>query len=108
MTVLLHKVVFKVVEGLPGPGVPRLHLGLHVDPYDAGALAGQAVQLGPVCEVTPGGQGEVLVVTVCHLLFAPKVRMSVARMQLKNVQMCDSIFHHCSALRSVCLSMVNL
>ena len=84
MTVLLHKVVLKVVEGLPGPGVPRLHPGLHVDPDDAGALAGQAVQLGPVCEVTPGGQGEVLVVTVCHLFSAPEVRILIAMLQLKS------------------------
>ena len=82
MTVLLHEVVFKVVEGLPGGGVPRLHPGLHVDPDDGGALAGQALQLGPVCQVTPGGQGEVTVVTECHLLSAPEVRISVARMQL--------------------------
>ena len=35
---------------------------LHVDPYDAGALLGEGVQVGPVREVAPGGQREVDVV----------------------------------------------
>ena len=75
VTVLLDKLVLEAVEGLPGLGVPGLHPGLHVDPDDAGALAGQAVQLGPVSQVTPGGQGEVQVVTVCHLLSAPEMEV---------------------------------
>ena len=72
VAVLLHKLVLEVLEGLPGRGVPGLHAPLHVDPDDAGALAGQTVQEGPLSQVTPGGQGEVQVITVCHLLPTPE------------------------------------
>ena len=71
VAVLLDKFVFELLESLPGLIVAWLHLPLHVDADDGGALPGDGLQLRPVGHVAPAGQGEVDVVAVRHLLLGP-------------------------------------
>ena len=71
MAVLLDKLIFELLKRLPGLIVARLHLPLHVDPDDGGALPGDGLQLRPVGHVAPAGEGKVYVVTVRHLLLGP-------------------------------------
>ena len=71
MAVLLDKFVLELLESLPGLIVARLHLPLHVDADDGGALPGDGLQLRPVGHVAPAGEREVYVVAVRHLLLGP-------------------------------------
>ena len=66
VAVLLHKLVSVVVKSRLGLLVGRLHHLLQVDPDDAEALAGQAVQGGPVSDICPLCHGELSTVLVCH------------------------------------------
>ena len=66
VAVLLHKLVPVVVKSRLGLLVGRLHHLLQVDPDDAEALAGQAVQGGPVSDICPLCHGELSTVLVCH------------------------------------------
>ena len=66
VAILLHKLVPIVVKSRLGLLVGRLHHLLQVDPDDAEALAGQAVQGGPVSDICPLCHGELSTVLVCH------------------------------------------
>ena len=73
MAVLLDEFVFELLKSLLGLIVARLHLPLHVDPDDGGALPGDGLQLRPVGHVAPAGERKVYVVTVGHLLLGPSM-----------------------------------
>ena len=72
MTILLYKLVFESVKGIPGLLIPWLHLPLQVDPDDVDPLAGDGIKRWPIRQVRPTGQREVPVVTVGHNLLAPE------------------------------------
>ena len=72
VTILLYKLIFESVKGIPGLLVPWLHLPLQVDPDDVYPLAGDGIKWWPIREVRPAGQGKVPVVTVGHNLLAPE------------------------------------
>ena len=64
VAILLYKLVPVIVKSSLGLLVSGLHRLLQIDPYDAEALAGKAVQGWPVCHICPLGHGELSTILV--------------------------------------------